>query len=675
MSVKDTFQEFRMPDYQEWETLAEKTLKGRPFDTIVSELIEQIQLKPLYTKEDVSLEKINNIAGLFPKETRGIAQELWGKDSEAANRVIRDALEHGQTVLHIVLDHATLQGKDSDKVAIEHVVNKGISLNCKNDFESVFNNIPITAYPLMAYAGFTSVPLLSLLFSYVKERGVAFSDMFGSLGADPLAYLAGEGKLPMPLETCYDDMAVSVKWTKEYAPNVRTIFIKTDTYHNAGANAVQEVAFAIATAAEYVRECLKRNIAIDDICDQFTFIVSAGNHLFTEISKFRAIRVVWKKIAEAFGASADKQTMLLHARTSSRTKTAYDPYVNMLRATTEAFSAIVGGADSLHVSTFDEVYETAENHSNRWARNIQHILHGEAHVSKVIDAAGGSYYVEALTETLAQKAWELFQAIEQRGGMSKALKDGFIQEEIKSTAKKRYEKVTGLHQKIIGTNIYIKKDEQRLKVQKQKEKQQRIEGIQLYKEQSHEQVLQLGELSKKLALYNERKIDTLIHAASLGVTLGEMMQGMTGEELEVEPLISIRDAQPFEVLREAAEQYEELKGKRPQLVVVQTTNKDAYLTGILEACGFEVFKLSASSIEAIAIPEDAHAIFVDGENLGVSISTVLQKAGQVKVFVVGTLEGEHEQELLQQGITGFIHESGELLPLLYTLHNELEVIG
>ncbi len=673
--MKNTFQEFKAASYEEWKALAEKTLKGKPFSSIMSETFEQIQLKPLYTKEDANFE---TEASLLPEHAGNIAQELWGHSPAEANRVIFEAIQHGQTILHITLDDATLQGKDSDETTKENVLGKGIPFNCVADFESVFSDIALTKYPMMMYTGFTSLPLLSLLSSYVKEKGLSLSDIHGSIGADPLAYLAAEGNLPLPLSNCYDALAGSVKWTRTHAPDVKTIFVKTDVYHNAGANAVQEMAVALATAAEYVRECGKRDVEIDDICNNLTFVFSAGNHLFTEIAKLRAIRILWKKVAHAFGASEDKQKMLLHVRTSNRTKTLYDPYVNMLRATTEAFSAIVGGADSVHVSTFDEAYGAAENNSRRWARNISHILHGEAHLSKVIDPARGSYYVEALTEALAQKAWGLFQAIEKRGGMSKALEEGFIQAEIETIAKKRYEKVTSLKQKIVGTNVYVRQDEVRLKItEPQEQRQRRIRKIQQYKAQRNEKVLQLQQLKEKLIVQDENILNTLIHAASAGATLGEMAGAMiSGEGTKVRALTPMRDGQPFEVLREAAEKYAELKGKRPQIIFfhlsegVKKGKTEQVVTSALEACGFEVVHTFS---EVNFIPAEAHAIFMSGENLEM-LQSVIQRAGHAKVFVMGSLEEEHEKQLSQQGVSGFVHEAGNLLPLLYELHNELEVI-
>jgi methylmalonyl-CoA mutase len=238
--------------------------------------------------------------------------------------------------------------------------------------------------------------------------------------------------------------------------------------------------------------------------------------------------------------------MRIHVRTSKRTKTIYDPYVNLLRATTEAFSAIVGGADTLHVSTYDEAYGSSHEHAERWARNIQHIFYEEAHIGKVVDPARGSYYAEALTKELAEQAWHVFQQIEERGGMSAMLQQGWIQEQIASIAGMRKQYVTTMKQKIVGTNVYINKEEKRVQIDdvKQRElRKQRSGEVRTYKEQRSKGMTHVSSPSQ---------LDELLSVFGAGATIGEVTAAWKKGGESVQVLQPMRDAEPFEVLRETA---------------------------------------------------------------------------------------------------------------------------
>lgn len=656
---KETFQEFEGVSYEAWKRLAEKTLKGKAFDSLLKETYETIMLKPLYTKEDAYTMK--EAAALLPEAAGGIAQEISAHSPHEANRALLQAIEHGQAVVHVLADCATLHGSDSDES--EGALQSGIPLCSKEDIESAFNEIDLSKYPVLLYTGYVSSPLLAMILSYGKEKGFAFESMRGTIGADPLGYLAENGVLPIKLEECYEAMSRAILWSKLHAPKVKTVFVRTDAYHNAGANAVQEMAAALATAVEYMREGMKRGLEVDAIARQFTFSFSAGTHLFTEIAKLRAIRVLWKKAAESFGV-ADGKTHI-HVRTSKRTKTQYDPYVNLLRATTEAFSAITGGADTLHVSTYDEAFGVSRENSERWARNIQHILCGESHLAKVLDPARGSYYAEALTKELAEQAWNLFRRIEEKGGMSIVLKQGWFQEEIAKVAVKRLENVSSLGQKIVGINVYVNKAERKASQNnKQNEMQQRVAYIKQYKEQRNP--------SLQHPVEKAFEMNEMILAFTKGATIGEITSAWKGEGEKVQALQQIRDAEPFEALREAAEKYERLKGTLPQAAIVQIGEEQKtppYLVPVLEGCGFAVKIIRAASGKEIAAA-DANILFAYGSEEDLQAAKFTAK----KVVIVGKHGEKFEKQMLEAGVTGFIDKPSALFPFLHELHNELEVI-
>ena len=269
-------------------------------------------------------------------------------------------------------------------------------------------------------------------------------------GVDPLAKLV-RGTLEPAIENAFDEMAMADK-----------IAVSTRVYHNAGGNAVQELAFAIATGVEYLRKCEARGVSINDTAKKITFGFAIGADFFMGIAKLRAARLLWARVVAASGGDAEAQKMNIFASTSLWNKSKLDPYVNMLRNTTEAFSAVAGGADSLYVGPFDEVVRTPDEFSERIARNTQIILAEECHFDHVADPAGGSYYVEALTSQVANAAWAIFQQIEKAGGMTKALEAGIPQKQVKAVAAKKAEAVAQRRLSLVGVNVYANATEQPL---------------------------------------------------------------------------------------------------------------------------------------------------------------------------------------------------------------------
>ena len=269
-------------------------------------------------------------------------------------------------------------------------------------------------------------------------------------GVDPLGKLVA-GKLEQSLVEAFDALA-----------KADAIAVNTRVYHNAGGNAVQELAFGLATGVEYLRQAEARGVSVEQAAAKITFGFSMGADFFMGIAKLRAARLLWSRIIAASGGSEAAQKLRVHASTSLWNKSKLDPYVNMLRNTTEAFSAVAGGADSLFVGAFDEVVRTPDEFSRRIARNTQVILSEECHFDHVVDPAGGSYYVETLTNQVAETAWALFQQIEKLGGMLKALEAGVPQQQVKAVAAKKAEAIAQRRFSLIGVNVYANATEKPL---------------------------------------------------------------------------------------------------------------------------------------------------------------------------------------------------------------------
>ena len=295
------------------------------------------------------------------------------------------------------------------------------------DVEQLFDGIDIEKLPILMQPEKVYFPLSALLVAYFEKSGVDLTQLKGCAGADPIGILVRCG-MSIPIDETYDRLTQMVRWSADNAPNFRQIGIFTHNYHDSGANVVQELAYGMATAVSYIRALHERGLTVDEAAGSMQFIFAVGSNFFIEVAKLRAARMVWAQIIEAFGGNADSQKMRIHVRTSRFNKTTTDPYVNMLRVTTEAFAGAVGGADSIQVAPFDSTIRPPDEFSQRIARNVQIILQEEANLTKLADPAGGSYYVEYLTNEIASKAWEMFQEIEATGGMVAALEAGLPQD-------------------------------------------------------------------------------------------------------------------------------------------------------------------------------------------------------------------------------------------------------
>ncbi|MFD2371632.1 methylmalonyl-CoA mutase family protein [Brevibacillus sp. GCM10020057] len=581
MNKETLFQQFPVPTYEQWREAAEKTLKGASFDArLLTKTYEGITLQPIYRQEDVEkLQHIHSTPGTAPylrgtkapgsREARGweVSQEILAADAEEFARIASHDLERGQTMLNLVLDSATLAGRNPDAQHPEAIGDKGLSVFSCEDLDVAFANISLEEVPIFVYAGPIALPLLSLFAAHAKANGQDVSKLRGCIGADPFAALLAFGSLPYGLEAAYDAMAQTVRWAGKNAPQLKTILVQGHPYHDAGATAVQELAYALATGVEYVQAMLERGLSIEEVAPQVQFAFSIGSNLFMEIAKIRAARMLWSAIVESYGGSEAAQKMTIHARTSAWNKTMLDPHVNLLRATTEAFSAVVGGVDSLHVSAFDEAIRPASEFSRRIARNTQIILQQEAHLAKVVDPAGGSWYVEALTDELAEKAWQLFLQTEEQGGMQKSLEAGIPQAQIEEVAGKKAESVATRKIRIVGTNMYPntqEQPEQAVKLAADPAKRTAELAAHLTKGDRQEAAALLG----KLSLQVDDALEKASKAAQAGATLGELTEALIQSRqntVHVKPLPRRRLAEAYETLRQNAALYEAKTGAKPKV--------------------------------------------------------------------------------------------------------------
>lgn len=666
--------------YEQWKEEAERSLKGKPIEKLFTNTYEGITLKPIYTRKDLMERGYKEEVPGFPSYKRGQsvlgykekawhnAQELYAESSSEFNEETRSALQKGQTMIHF---------------KAEKLAGAGI-MNTVDEMEAAFKGIS-PSVPVLVDTGECSLPFLAEFLGYLLKNNFSTSMLQGTIGMDPLGTLAAKGSLSGNLERLYDWMAEVTQWSEEYATNVRTILVKSDVYHEGGASAVQELAFAIATAKEYLEACLDRGLSIDMAAPKFLFSFSVGASLFMEMAKLRAARVLWSNVVAAYGGREEAQKMNIHARTSAYTKTVYDPYTNILRSTTEAFAAVAGGVESLHVSPFDEPIRQGDAFSGRIARNTQSILKDEALMDKVIDPAGGSWYVEAITDELTQQAWSLFQKIESFGGMTAALKHGFVQEEIAKVEASRKHRIQERKDRIVGTNFYVNLKEKPL--------EQNTGGAGLNKPFTEMEKPQAVQPLREVWKSDKQGImDTAVQAAMAGAAYLEISKALRNEDssLTIKHIPASRASLDFESLRKASEQYKAETGHAPAIGLVNLDSlalhkaRADFISGFFQAGGFDV--ISSPGAHSI---DDAVNAAVAGKQLVLVIcgtderykewaapivEGIKMASPSVKVMLAGKPDAALEQVLSEAGIDGFIHINTNCYQILSQLQKEMGVV-
>jgi methylmalonyl-CoA mutase len=329
----------------------------------------------------------------------------------------------------------------------------------ENNFDFLLERIFLGGVEINFFSNGKAKEIIDLIINYVKKSYSDPNEIRGAIEVDPLSRLMVNGTLCIPPEQGFDYLASIVK-SSSSLPHFRTININASNFNNAGADIVQELAFGISMGSEYLAQLTERGISADVAASKIRFSFGTGSDYFPEIAKLRAARLLWSVVTNSFHpAHGENIKMEIHCVTSEWNKTVYDPYVNMLRTQTEAMSAILGGTDSLTVEPFDIVFRHPDEFSERIARNQQLILKEEAYFDKVADPSAGSYYIENLTNLIAENAWKLFLEIEDQGGFLSCLKTGLIQKKLSESASRRKSDIASGKEILLGTNRFPDLDE------------------------------------------------------------------------------------------------------------------------------------------------------------------------------------------------------------------------
>ena len=435
------FSEFQAPTTQEWLDKIEVDLKGADFQKrLVWRTNEGFNVQPFYRREDLAnLKTPDALPGEFPfvrgnkKDTNEwyVRQNIVADNPVEANKKALDILNKGIDSLGF-----KIPGKLVSKETVEALLD-GIYCDC---IEVNFSTCPKHA-----------LELAQILVDFFTKKGYEKEKVVGSIEFDPMAKMVMKGKDVTPVLEVAPKL---IETLKEY-PNFRCIAVSTDALNNAGAYIVQELGYALAWGNEYLQQLTDAGVDVDLAAKSIKFNMGVSENYFMEIAKFRAARLLWAQIVKQYEPKCDCACkMIINATTSTYNQTLFDSYVNLLRSQTEAMSAALGSVHSMVVTPFDAPYEEATDFSERIARNQQLIIKEESHFDRIVDAGAGSYYIEHLTDALAQEAWKLFLKIEDEGGFLEAVKKGIVQDDINATNVKRHGDAAKRKEFLLGTNQF-----------------------------------------------------------------------------------------------------------------------------------------------------------------------------------------------------------------------------
>ena len=458
-----------MTNIDDWKKAADKEVKGKD---LTWHTPEGISVKPLYTSADAG---DPGLPGFAPF-TRGVRASMYAgrpwtirqyagfSTAEESNAFYRRNLAAGQKGLSVAFDLATHRGYDSDHPRVVGDVGKaGVAIDSVEDMKILFDGIPLDQMSVSMTMNGAVIPILAFFIVAGEEQGVSQAQLDGTIQNDILKEFMVRNTYIYPPEPSMRIVSDIIAYTSANMPKFNSISISGYHMHEAGATAVQELAFTIADGKEYVQRAMASGLDIDAFAGRLSFFFGIGMNFFMEVSKLRAARTLWHRVMDELGAKDERSKMLrTHCQTSGVSLQEQDPYNNVIRTTVEAMAATLGGTQSLHTNALDEAIALPTEFSARIARNTQIILTEETGITKVVDPLGGSYYVEALTAELVDQAWKIIGEVDELGGMTKAVASGMPKRLIEEAAAARQARVDKGEDVIVGVNKYRLETEDQL---------------------------------------------------------------------------------------------------------------------------------------------------------------------------------------------------------------------
>ncbi|UUR06984.1 methylmalonyl-CoA mutase [Sphingomonas glaciei] len=673
-------------NHDAWKTLAAKESRGADLTRTTP---EGITLKTVYGPEDsagidpgypgVSPYTRGPYATMYAGRPWTIRQYAGFSTAEESNAFYRRNLAAGQKGLSVAFDLATHRGYDSDHPRVTGDVGKaGVAIDSVEDMKLLFDGIPLGEMSVSMTMNGAVLPVLAFYIVAGEEQGVDRKALSGTIQNDILKEFAVRNTYIYPPQPSMRIVSDIIAFTSREMPRFNSISISGYHMHEAGATAVQEMAYTLADGMEYVRAAVKSGLDIDAFAPRLSFFWGIGMNLFMEVAKMRAARTLWGRIMTDLGAQSEKSKLLrTHCQTSGVSLTEQDPYNNIVRTTIEALAAVLGGTQSLHTNSFDEAIALPTDFSARIARNTQLILAEESGVTAVADPLGGSWYVEALTRELEEKAWALIQEVEELGGMTKAVTEGLPKRRIEEAAALRQSKVDTGEAVIVGVNRYRLPEEAELdilEVDNAKVRAGQIERLQRIRATRDEAAVQSAlEALEQGARNNANLLALAVDAARARATLGEIsdaLERVFGRyATKPEPVSGIY-GQRADVRWEEAKQgtvaVTSRLGRKPRMLVAKM-GQDGHDRGanlVSSAFGDLGFEIIAGPLfqtprEAAELAVEAKVDVVGASSLAAGHKTLIPElighlkdlgAPDIKVIAGGVIPAQDYAELRAAGV-------------------------
>ncbi|MGJ8616085.1 MAG: methylmalonyl-CoA mutase [Sulfitobacter sp.] len=683
----------KTPAKDTWRTLAEAELRGRKVDDLTWKTLEGIDVKPIYTADDLEgVDHLGSVAGAAPF-TRGVKATMYAgrpwtirqyagfSTAEESNAFYRRGLAAGQQGVSVAFDLATHRGYDSDHPRVEGDVGKaGVAIDSVEDMKILFDGIPLDKVSVSMTMNGAVIPILASFIVAGEEQGHDKSVLSGTIQNDILKEFMVRNTYIYPPEPSMRIIADIIEFTANEMPKFNSISISGYHMQEAGANLVQELAFTLADGREYVRTAIAAGMDVDKFAPRLSFFFAIGMNFFMEAAKLRAARLLWHRIMSEFEPKNEKSSMLrTHCQTSGVSLAEQDPYNNVVRTAYEAMSAVLGGTQSLHTNSLDEAIGLPTDHSARIARNTQLILQEETGITNVVDPLAGSYYVEKLTHDLADAAWKLIEEVEELGGMTKAVASGMPKLRIEEAAATRQAMIDRGTEVIVGVNKYRREKEDPIdildvdNVAVRDSQIKRLERIRASRDEAACRAA-LAELTRR-AREGGNLLEGAVEAARARATVGEISMAMEDEfgrhRAEVKTLAGVYGAayegdEGFAEIQKSVEEFAESEGRRPRMLVVKM-GQDGHDRGAkviataFADIGFDVdvgplFQTPAEAAQD-AVDNDVHVIGISSQaaghkTLAPQLIKALKDAGAEDILVIcgGVIPQQDYQFLYDAGV-------------------------
>ena len=703
------------PKLEKWRELAEKELKRSP-DTLVWNTPEDINVKPLYTAEDLAgVSHLESLPGMKPF-VRGpratmyagrpwtIRQYAGFSTAEESNAFYRKALAAGQQGVSVAFDLATHRGYDSDHPRVEGDVGKaGVAIDSVEDMKILFDGIPLEKVSVSMTMNGAVIPILANFIVAGEEQGVPRAQLSGTIQNDILKEFMVRNTYIYPPEPSMRIVADIIEYTAKEMPKFNSISISGYHMQEAGATLVQELAFTLADGREYVRAALKKGLNVDDFAGRLSFFFAIGMNFFMEIAKLRAARLLWARIMEEFEPKKASSLMLrTHCQTSGVSLQEQDPYNNIVRTAFEAMSAALGGTQSLHTNSFDEAIALPTEFSARIARNTQLILQHETGVTNVVDPLAGSYYIESLTNELAEKAWALIEEMEQLGGMTQAVATGLPKRLIEEAAIRKQAAVDRGETIIVGVNKYRPETEDEIPILEidntavRLSQFARLEKVKRQRDPKRVEAA-LAALEQVARTGEGNILEAAVEAARQRATVGEISDAMRNafnENVAVPVIVEKVYGESYENDPEYRTVVERLQGFSEKLqekprVMIAKLGQDGHdrgakvIASAFNDIGFEVLAgpLFQTPEEAADMAIASRVHVVGASSLAAGHKTLvpqliqeLKKKGAENIIVVcgGVIPRQDYDFLLEQGVAAIFGPGSNVLECARTVLDLLE---